>query len=98
MLNTRLDKLVAGAHYNAPSTADKADGTHGTCVAAYAIGAKLGICKKCRGVWIDSSLWAPGDPGFQQDFVRGRGIAHLMAIFQDIETKGNAKKSVINMS
>lgn len=93
-----IEKLVAGAHYNAPSTADNADATHGTCVAAYAIGAKLGICKKCRGVWIDSSLWAPGDPGFNHNFIRERGIAHLMTIYQEIVTKGNAKKSVINMS
>nr|CDP24152.1 Putative Glycoside Hydrolase Family 55 [Podospora anserina S mat+] len=91
-----LDIVLPGGKYDVEN--DKADAFHGTCVAAYAIGAKLGICKKCRGVWFETKLWSTDDPYFNPNFVRERGIAHLMAAFRDIHLRGNAKKAVINMS
>lgn len=93
-----LDRLLPGGRYDVPNFGTAADAAHGTCVTSYAVGAKLGICKKCRAIWLDTALWSPGDPGFDRNFIRERGIAHLMASYQEIVSKGNAKRSVINMS
>ncbi|KAK4181199.1 family 55 putative glycoside hydrolase [Triangularia setosa] len=72
----KLDIVLPGGKYDVNN--DKADAFHGTCVAAYTLGAKLGICKKCRGVWLETKLWSVDDPYFNENFVRERGIAHLM--------------------
>ncbi|KAK0629578.1 pectate lyase superfamily protein-domain-containing protein [Bombardia bombarda] len=82
--------------YNIPDSEQQTiDSSHGSGVAAQVNGATLGGCKKCRLVYFKTRRWASAN---KQKNLPTWLLEHLILAMEDVESRGEIGKAVINFS